>query len=324
MTEKVLLPKPRLQFLDADGNPAAGYKVFTYEAGTTTKVTTWTDDTGLTANTNPIILDANGECDIWVPPIEPEIINPIPPGPPGPQGPPGPPGPPGASGNATELSTIVDVDSQTIYGALFGSYTELAPNSDPTVALIPTMIVVNYHYRAIPYATNSGTFQFAWGPPISPFDFAIIPDVILENTHDAVQVVMTFDTTTFATILDTFDIAGKPLTVTIDTAVTGPSILSMVINIPGTGYAVNDTGIIDGGDGNATYKITAESGGVPSAVLLTNGGTGYSTAGAATTTLGGGQPGSGTGLTLHIYSSDDLAGTLRFTTYYRSLALKGD
>jgi hypothetical protein len=43
-----------------------GGKVFSYAAGTTTKVTTYTDSTGVTPNTNPIILNARGEADIWI------------------------------------------------------------------------------------------------------------------------------------------------------------------------------------------------------------------------------------------------------------------
>jgi hypothetical protein len=42
------------------GQPAAGYKLFTYIAGTSTKQNTWVDSTQTTVNTNPILLDANG------------------------------------------------------------------------------------------------------------------------------------------------------------------------------------------------------------------------------------------------------------------------
>lgn len=53
---------PAQQWQDANGNPQSGYKLFTYEAGTTTKKTTYTDDTGAVANANPIILDSAGMC----------------------------------------------------------------------------------------------------------------------------------------------------------------------------------------------------------------------------------------------------------------------
>lgn len=61
----VLAPPPKAQFLDANGNPLVGGKVYTYAAGTTTPLTTFTDATATTPNTNPIILDSRGECDLW-------------------------------------------------------------------------------------------------------------------------------------------------------------------------------------------------------------------------------------------------------------------
>lgn len=60
-----LSPLARMQF-NQGGIPLAGGKLFTYAAGTTTKLATYTDSFGATPNTNPIILDANGQCDIWL------------------------------------------------------------------------------------------------------------------------------------------------------------------------------------------------------------------------------------------------------------------
>jgi hypothetical protein len=59
-------PQPKLQFLDNNGVPLSGGKVYTYSAGTTTPLTTYTDYTGSTANSNPVILDSRGECSIWL------------------------------------------------------------------------------------------------------------------------------------------------------------------------------------------------------------------------------------------------------------------
>lgn len=53
-------PPMRQQFEDANGNPYVGGKLFTYAAGSSTKQSTFTDSTGLTANANPIILDSAG------------------------------------------------------------------------------------------------------------------------------------------------------------------------------------------------------------------------------------------------------------------------
>lgn len=53
------------QFFDA-GEPAAGYKLYTYETGTTTPKQTYSDQAGSIPNTNPITLDAEGRCSLWL------------------------------------------------------------------------------------------------------------------------------------------------------------------------------------------------------------------------------------------------------------------
>jgi hypothetical protein len=61
-----LTPTPKQQFLDANGNPLSGGKVYTYAAGTTTPLVTYTDESGTVPNTNPVILDSRGEAAIWL------------------------------------------------------------------------------------------------------------------------------------------------------------------------------------------------------------------------------------------------------------------
>jgi hypothetical protein len=53
---------PNPQFVDANGNPASGYKLFFYAAGSSTKQNTYTDSTGNTANSNPIVLNSLGQA----------------------------------------------------------------------------------------------------------------------------------------------------------------------------------------------------------------------------------------------------------------------
>ena len=55
-------PTPKLQFFDLNGAPLSGGKLYTYAAGTTTPLASYTDSTGNIANTNPIILDIRGEA----------------------------------------------------------------------------------------------------------------------------------------------------------------------------------------------------------------------------------------------------------------------
>lgn len=57
------------QFFDNNGAPLAGGKIYSYYAGTTTPLATYTSDTGITAHTNPIILNAAGRVptgEIWI------------------------------------------------------------------------------------------------------------------------------------------------------------------------------------------------------------------------------------------------------------------
>ena len=56
------------KFFDANGNPLAGGKLFSYQAGTTTPLVTYANQDQTTENTNPVILDANGEAYIFVGP----------------------------------------------------------------------------------------------------------------------------------------------------------------------------------------------------------------------------------------------------------------
>ena len=66
MATTSLSPTPKLQFFDLNGAPLSGGKLYTYVAGTTTPLASYTDSTGNIANTNPIILDSRGEANVWL------------------------------------------------------------------------------------------------------------------------------------------------------------------------------------------------------------------------------------------------------------------
>jgi Domain of unknown function (DUF4183) len=66
MATTSLSPTPKLQFFDLNGAPLAGGLLYTYAAGTTTPLATYTDSSGNTANTNPIVLDSRGEANVWL------------------------------------------------------------------------------------------------------------------------------------------------------------------------------------------------------------------------------------------------------------------
>lgn len=69
-----LSPLPIQKFFGNDGQPLVGGQLFTYVAGTSTKQATYTDSSGGTPNTNPIVLDYRGEARVW---IDPTLSNKI-------------------------------------------------------------------------------------------------------------------------------------------------------------------------------------------------------------------------------------------------------
>ena len=58
------------QFFDGSGNPLTGGKIYSYQAGTTTPLATYTSSSGVSTHTNPIILDSAGRVpsggEIWL------------------------------------------------------------------------------------------------------------------------------------------------------------------------------------------------------------------------------------------------------------------
>ncbi len=56
------------QFFDSNGLPLNAGKIYTYQAGSSTPLATYTDNAGLIANTNPIILGTDGRppSEIWL------------------------------------------------------------------------------------------------------------------------------------------------------------------------------------------------------------------------------------------------------------------
>lgn len=61
-----LLVPPKARFVDDNGDPLASGLVYTYEAGTSTPLATYTNQGGGTPNANPVVLDSRGEADIWL------------------------------------------------------------------------------------------------------------------------------------------------------------------------------------------------------------------------------------------------------------------
>jgi hypothetical protein len=60
------ISQPHVNFVDAAGLPCTGCKLYSYIAGSTTPLATYTDASGGTPNTNPVVLDVAGGAQIWL------------------------------------------------------------------------------------------------------------------------------------------------------------------------------------------------------------------------------------------------------------------
>ena len=131
-----IAPVPKFQF-SQNGVPLNGGKLFTYAAGTMNKLATYTDQSGTTPNTNPIILDANGQGDCWL-----------------------------ASGVAYKLilSPSTDTDPPT------------NPYWTEDNITSPSLNVADVQSGAYNYATDTGTTVNAYVVSLTPAIPATIPD----------------------------------------------------------------------------------------------------------------------------------------------------
>lgn len=68
MVTETLCPILKQKFFGNDGKPLNGGKLFSYAAGSSTKVATYQDAAGASPNTNPVILDYRGEANVFIPP----------------------------------------------------------------------------------------------------------------------------------------------------------------------------------------------------------------------------------------------------------------
>ena len=63
-----LMPEPVLQFFNNNGIPLSGGKLYCYTPGSgfTNLKDTYTDNTALSSNTNPVVADAAGRMAVWL------------------------------------------------------------------------------------------------------------------------------------------------------------------------------------------------------------------------------------------------------------------
>ena len=63
-----------MQLFTNGGLPAAGYQLFCYEAGTTTKLDTYSDSDLTVPNANPIVLDSAGRATVFLQPLSYKFV----------------------------------------------------------------------------------------------------------------------------------------------------------------------------------------------------------------------------------------------------------
>jgi hypothetical protein len=144
MATTSLSPTPKLQFFDLNGDPLAGGLLYTYAAGTTTPLASYTDSTGLIANTNPIVLDSRGEANVWL----------------------------GAAIYKFALYTSVGVLIWTVDNINGSTFASNATGDGTTTAFSVvngfTAIYINGVYQnRNTYTVTSGTVTFSQAPPIT-------------------------------------------------------------------------------------------------------------------------------------------------------------
>lgn len=68
------LNEPKIQYFTNAGVPCSGCQIWTYQAGTTTKIATYTDSIRTASNSNPVILDAAGRSTVYLSPVSYKIV----------------------------------------------------------------------------------------------------------------------------------------------------------------------------------------------------------------------------------------------------------
>lgn len=158
--------------------------------------------------------------------------------------------------------------------------------------------------KVIPRPTVGGEPLIGNPPSIQIIDI-IFPAPIDTNSFDPSDILIGLepilndpDVMTPPNVGATYVVQGNKLIVKL----TGPIVASM-LHSGGSGYAVNDTGTINGGNNAASYRIdSVDGGGAVLAYRVITGGLGYFINMNSATADNGSQPGVGTGFTVDITS----------------------
>lgn len=174
-----LAPTPVFKGWDNNGRPLAFGKLYSYIAGTTTPTPTFTDSTGSTPNTNPVILNARGECALWLDPTQGYKLNLT-----------------DSSGNQIpgwpvdniigplniNQSLIPAADNTYDLGSTSSAWRQLYLGANHTPVLDTTSGIVGYYPRtAAEIAAGVTPVNYAWPPGWAP-RYGVVDDNLTDNT----------------------------------------------------------------------------------------------------------------------------------------------
>jgi hypothetical protein len=217
-----LLPNAKQTFLGTTGAPLAAGTVTLYTPNSTNKKTTWVDPNQVSANTNPINLDAAGRAIIF--------------------------------GQGNYRQVVKDVNGVTIWDAFTSAVGSASPSGSTGTDTAPVGTVLPYSGFAIP--TN---WQLAYGQPLNRVTFAsLLTAITISNT--AVSCTATSTTLTGFASTAQFS-AGEPIEATCLPANTTIASITNSTTIVVSAAAISSAALTavvfpwGNGDGNSTFNV---------------------------------------------------------------------
>lgn len=271
VAQRPALVSPVIRFSDQNGKPLVGGKLFSYQAGTTTPLSTYHDSTTGAVNTNPVILDSTGSASVFLGAnvyklvlqnsagVEQWSADNI------------------AQGMfaASSVTSYTGAQGTTRTGAITAITGDL--NCSMVTGAICSLPPATGQYYQTVQAGGSSAVQepilnFIAGVPGSVTN----PTITAPGSGYSGGPTVTFSGGT-CTVLPT----GSAI-------VSAGFVVTPTLTSGGTGYTTAPTVVFTGGGGTGAAATATVAGGIVTAIHITSGGTGYTSAPAVSFTGGGG------------------------------------
>jgi hypothetical protein len=222
------------------------------------------------------------------------------------------------AGGAPLLTTTVNLSAAQIL-ALSATPITLVPAPGAGKVVVPFSVVLVLNVGSILYSTVGGDLvNVGYANTVGSTNLFQFSDLLVLAASTLLQVGTGSGSP--CSILPGAD--NQALVVQAAQTYPGGTIATATLAAGGTGYVANDTGTIEDGSDNATYKVLTV--GALGAVLtfqVTVAGQQYLVENNIPTVNGGAQPGVGTGFEVNVTAVTQGNGTLKATTYYQILAV---